>query len=205
MRKIAISNPTLVNGIGISEITIKDVSIQGSKTVAYVNIVLNAAFVLKDLKIINGSKGLFVGFPQKSYEKAGKTVYYDTAHPLLGDLRKTMQSTIVEAYNQAEAQQQQYKPAPAPQSAPQQQLAPQPSQQPANTGWTGKAVEYKQTSSPAPNTPTPTTKVKTSSTWGDKKTVDNQAFGNHKGNTKQAFGGSNVTNERMNTILQGGR
>lgn len=78
------------------EITeVKVFPVDEEKLKAYVTIVLDGCFVVRDLKIINGSTGLFVAMPSK---KRSDGSYKDIAHPLDKDTRVMMEKTILEAY-----------------------------------------------------------------------------------------------------------
>ncbi len=78
------------------EITeVKVFPVHEEKLKAYVTIVLDHSFVVRDLKIINGSTGLFVAMPSK---KRADGSYKDVAHPLNKNTRMMMEKKILEAY-----------------------------------------------------------------------------------------------------------
>jgi stage V sporulation protein G len=78
------------------EITeVKVFPVDEEKLKAYVTIVLDGCFVVRDLKIINGSTGLFVAMPSK---KRSDGSYKDIAHPLNKNTRVAMEKRILEAY-----------------------------------------------------------------------------------------------------------
>ena len=78
------------------EITeVKVFPVHEEKLKAYVTIVLDNCFVVRDLKIINGSTGLFVAMPSK---KRSDGSYKDVAHPLNKSTRMVMEKKILEAY-----------------------------------------------------------------------------------------------------------
>ena len=78
------------------EITeVKIFPVNEEKLKAYVTIVLDACFVVRDLKIINGSTGLFVAMPSK---KRSDGSYKDIAHPLDKGTRVMMEKQVLEAY-----------------------------------------------------------------------------------------------------------
>jgi stage V sporulation protein G len=78
------------------EITeVKVFPVNEEKLKAYVTIVLDQCFVVRDLKIINGSTGLFVAMPSK---KRADGSYKDVAHPLNKNTRVMMEKKILEAY-----------------------------------------------------------------------------------------------------------
>lgn len=65
------------------------------KLKAYVTIVLDNCFVVRDLKVINGTTGLFVAMPSKR-RKDGS--FKDIAHPLNQSTRAEMEKQILDAY-----------------------------------------------------------------------------------------------------------
>src|SRR3979409_942063 len=62
---------------------------------AYVTITLDACFVVRDLKVINGNTGLFVAMPAK-LRKDG--TFKDIAHPLNSETRERMEKIILAEY-----------------------------------------------------------------------------------------------------------
>ena len=62
---------------------------------AYVTITINNAFVVRDLKVINGNGGLFVAMPSKK-RKDGQ--FKDIAHPLNQETRDMIEKAVFEAY-----------------------------------------------------------------------------------------------------------
>lgn len=62
---------------------------------AYVTIVLEGCFVIRDLKIISGNAGLFVAMPSK---KRKDGTYRDIAHPLNQSTRTEMEEMILKKY-----------------------------------------------------------------------------------------------------------
>ena len=78
------------------EITeVKIFPVHEEKLKAYVTIVIDQCFVVRDLKIINGSTGLFVAMPSK---KRSDGTYKDVAHPLNKSTRVMLEKKILEAY-----------------------------------------------------------------------------------------------------------
>jgi stage V sporulation protein G len=65
------------------------------KLKAYVTITLDNCFVIRDLKVINGTTGLFIAMPAKR-RKDG--TYRDIAHPLNADTREKMERIILHEY-----------------------------------------------------------------------------------------------------------
>ncbi len=62
---------------------------------AYVSITIDNCFVIRDLKIIEGTGGLFVAMPSKK-RKDGQ--FKDIAHPLNQETRTDIENKIFEAY-----------------------------------------------------------------------------------------------------------
>jgi stage V sporulation protein G len=62
---------------------------------AYVSITFDNCFVVRDLKIINGTTGLFVAMPSKK-RKDGQ--FKDIAHPLNSEMRNVIEKAVFDAY-----------------------------------------------------------------------------------------------------------
>src|SRR3954454_12791453 len=78
------------------EITdIKVFPVDEDKLKAYVTITLDNCFVVRDLKVISGTAGLFIAMPAK---KRKDGTYKDIAHPLNADTRDRMEKIILSEY-----------------------------------------------------------------------------------------------------------
>ncbi len=71
---------------------------QDSKMKAIVSITIDDEFVVHDIKVIEGEKGLFIAMPSK---KANDGEYRDIAHPINSETRDRIQSIILESYEKA--------------------------------------------------------------------------------------------------------
>lgn len=71
---------------------------QDSKMKAIVSITIDDEFVVHDIKVIEGEKGLFIAMPSK---KASDGEYRDIAHPINSDTRDMIQKVILECYERA--------------------------------------------------------------------------------------------------------
>jgi stage V sporulation protein G len=71
------------------------------KLKAYVTITLDDCFVIRDLKVIHGTSGLFIAMPAKR-RKDG--TYKDIAHPLNPDTRDWMEKAILSEYERKTAE-----------------------------------------------------------------------------------------------------
>lgn len=69
--------------------------VEEDKLKAYVTITLDDCFVVRDLKVILGTTGLFVAMPAKR-RKDGS--YQDIAHPLNARTRGTIEQRILDEY-----------------------------------------------------------------------------------------------------------
>lgn len=71
---------------------------QDSKMKAIVSITIDDEFVVHDIKVIEGEKGLFIAMPSK---KASDGEYRDIAHPINSETRDMIQKVILESYERA--------------------------------------------------------------------------------------------------------
>ena len=78
----------------ITDVRVRKVSKEG-KMKAIVSITLDNEFVVHDIKVIEGEKGLFIAMPSK---KAVDGEYRDIAHPINSETREKIQSIILENY-----------------------------------------------------------------------------------------------------------
>ena len=69
--------------------------VDDDKLKAFVSIILDDCFVVSDIKIIHGKKGLFVSMPSK---KRKNGTFRDIAHPLNSDTRRMMEEQILARY-----------------------------------------------------------------------------------------------------------
>src|SRR3954451_9978220 len=74
---------------------VKVFPVDEEKLKAYITIVLDNCFVVRDLKIISGTTGLFVAMPSKRRKDGA---FKDIAHPLNQSTRATMEKRILDAY-----------------------------------------------------------------------------------------------------------
>ncbi len=81
----------------ITDVRVRKVSKDG-KMKAVVSITLDNEFVVHDIKVIEGEKGLFIAMPSR---KAGDGEYRDIAHPINSDTRDKIQNIILEKYELA--------------------------------------------------------------------------------------------------------
>ena len=81
----------------ITDVRVRKITKEG-KMKAVVSITLDDVFVVHDIKVIEGDKGLFIAMPSK---KSSDGEYRDIAHPINATTRETIQQMILEAYEKA--------------------------------------------------------------------------------------------------------
>lgn len=80
----------------ITDIRIRKVEKEG-KMKAVVSITLDEEFVVHDIKIIEGEKGLFIAMPSR---RAADGEYRDIAHPINSETRERIQKLILQKYEE---------------------------------------------------------------------------------------------------------
>jgi len=65
------------------------------KLKAYATMVFDECFIVRDMKIIQSDKGLFVSMPSRR-KKDGS--FKDIVHPLNADTRKMIEESVIEEY-----------------------------------------------------------------------------------------------------------
>ena len=81
----------------ITDVRVRKIAKEG-KMKAIVSITLDDEFVVHDIKVIEGEKGLFIAMPSK---KATDGEYRDIAHPINSSTRETLQKVILDSYERA--------------------------------------------------------------------------------------------------------
>ena len=66
------------------------------KLKAYATMVIDNCFIIRDLKIIESEKGMFVSMPSRR-KKDGS--FKDVAHPLNQETRQMIEDKVIEEYN----------------------------------------------------------------------------------------------------------
>ena len=88
----------------ITDVRVRKVAKEG-KLKAVVSITMDEEFVVHDIKVIEGEKGLFIAMPSK---KALDGEYRDIAHPINSETRERIQSIILEKYEEALNEEEEY-------------------------------------------------------------------------------------------------
>ena len=82
--------------MNITDVRVRKIAKEG-KMKAVVSITIDDEFVVHDIKVIEGEKGLFIAMPSR---KASDGEYRDIAHPINSETRDKIQSLILEKYQE---------------------------------------------------------------------------------------------------------
>lgn len=69
-----------------------------------ISITLNNCFVVHGIKVIDGEKGIFIAMPSI---KNSKGIYVDIAHPINKETRQKIESSVIEAFQEVNENQEQ--------------------------------------------------------------------------------------------------
>jgi stage V sporulation protein G len=78
----------------ITDVRVRKIAKEG-KMKAVVSITIDNEFVIHDIKVIEGEKGLFIAMPSR---KSSDGEYRDIAHPINSATRESIQKLILEKY-----------------------------------------------------------------------------------------------------------
>ena len=79
----------------ITDVQIRKTAAEG-KLKAYATVTFDDCFVLHNIKLIEGEKGIFVAMPSRR-TKTG--AYKDIAHPITPEFRSALQENVLFAYD----------------------------------------------------------------------------------------------------------
>ncbi len=83
--------------MNITDVRVRRVAKEG-KMKAVVSITIDDEFVVHDIKVIDGEKGLFIAMPSR---KAADGEYRDIAHPINSSTRNALQELILRKYEES--------------------------------------------------------------------------------------------------------
>lgn len=86
--------------MNITDVRIRKINAEG-KMKAIVSVTLDDAFVIHDVKVVEGQNGLFVAMPSR---KTPDGEYRDIAHPITPSAREVISVAVLAAYEEANAQ-----------------------------------------------------------------------------------------------------
>ena len=81
----------------ITDVRVRKIAKEG-KMKAVVSITIDDEFVVHDIKVIEGEKGLFIAMPSR---RSTDGEYRDVAHPINTATRDLIQRLVLEAYENA--------------------------------------------------------------------------------------------------------
>ena len=80
--------------MNITDVRVRKVDKEG-KMKAVVSITIDQEFVIHDIKVIEGDRGLFIAMPSK---RTADGEFRDVAHPINSETRENIQKIILESY-----------------------------------------------------------------------------------------------------------
>lgn len=80
----------------ITKVSLRPVDM--NKVIAVASIVLDDCFVIHDLRVVNGEKGLFVAMPSR---KLSNGEFRDVCHPINAEARGHIQQTVLDEFEAA--------------------------------------------------------------------------------------------------------
>ena len=83
--------------MNITDVRIRKINMDG-RMKAIVSVTFDDAFVVHDVKVVEGQNGLFVAMPSR---KMPDGEFRDIAHPISSDAREVIQSAVLKAYEEA--------------------------------------------------------------------------------------------------------
>lgn len=83
----------------ITSVSVRKVEKEGSRMKGIASVLLEDAFAVHDIRIIEGDNGLFIAMPSR---KTATGNYRDIAHPINPDVRKLFEEAILEEFKNAE-------------------------------------------------------------------------------------------------------
>jgi len=81
----------------ITDVRVRKVNAEG-KMKAVVSVTFDNAFVVHDVKVVEGTNGLFVAMPSR---KTPEGEFRDIAHPISSAAREVIQTAVLKAYQEA--------------------------------------------------------------------------------------------------------
>lgn len=85
----------------ITDVRVRKVAAKEGKLKAVVSITIDNEFVVHDIKVIEGEKGLFIAMPSR---RTSDGEYRDTAHPINSETRERLQKLILKKFEAAMAE-----------------------------------------------------------------------------------------------------
>lgn len=87
--------------MNITNIRVTKSESENSKLLAYVDVTIDNAIAIHDIRVIKGDTKNFIAFPNKKRfdKESGENKYEDLVHPINTETRKTFEDKILEEFN----------------------------------------------------------------------------------------------------------
>ena len=82
----------------ITSVNVRKIEKDGSRMKGIASVLLDDAFAVHDIRIIEGTKGLFIAMPSRKTSSGG---YRDIAHPISQEVRTMFEKEILDAYEKS--------------------------------------------------------------------------------------------------------
>jgi stage V sporulation protein G len=83
--------------MNITDVRVRKINTEG-KMKAVVSVTFDNAFVVHDVKVVEGMNGIFVAMPSR---KTPEGEFRDIAHPISAAAREVIQTAVLKAYEEA--------------------------------------------------------------------------------------------------------
>lgn len=83
--------------MNITDVRVRKINQEG-RMKAIVSVTFDDAFVVHDVKVVDGQNGLFVAMPSR---KTAEGEFRDIAHPISSTAREIIQNAVLEKYQEA--------------------------------------------------------------------------------------------------------
>lgn len=83
----------------ITNVRVRKLNRNDGRKLAVASVTLDNEFVVHDINVIDGDKGLFISMPSRRMPNGE---YRDIAHPITAETRQKIQDAVLNAYEEAE-------------------------------------------------------------------------------------------------------
>lgn len=85
----------------ITSVSVKKIAKENSRLKGIASVLIEDAFAIHDIRIIEGDNGLFIAMPSR---KTSTGEYKDVCHPINPDVRKVFEDAIFAEYNKEDVE-----------------------------------------------------------------------------------------------------
>lgn len=89
----------------ITSVKVTPTEKEHSRMKGLVSVLIDDCFAIKDIRIIEGDKGLFIAMPSRKTTNGGESDYVDIVHPINSETRAMFQDKILEEYERVKNEQ----------------------------------------------------------------------------------------------------